>query len=227
MIATKKDLKRVQKIREEKGKYEAFIEASKVIHEWAQKKLTITGSNFKVEGLENIPDENCIFIANHQSDFDIALFLALLKKPHTFLYKKEMRKVPILVDWLDLIDGSIIDRESARNTMSEILKAIDNAKNGFSIVIFPEGTRSKSKKMAEFKDGAFKVAFKSKKPIVPVVINGTYKILEQNKMAIKPADVTMKFLKPISTDNLKKGEDKEIIEKVHALIKQELDNIPN
>ena len=102
-----------------------------------------------------------VFVANHQSDFDIPLIAAYAGKPLGFVAKKEMKKVPIVRDWMEMIKCSFIDRDSARKSMEAILKAIETVKSGHSMVIYPEGTRNKGYLELEFKAGSFKLATKS------------------------------------------------------------------
>ena len=177
-----------------------------VASRWALANVKRSGARFHVEGIENIPtDKAVVFISNHQGDFDIAAFLAYIPVPHGYVAKIEMMKVPVLRDWMKNMRCVFIDRGSIRQTAGALLKGVETLKNGHSLVLFPEGTRSKSEVMGEFKAASFKLATKAKVPIVPVSINGTFRIMEDNNRLIKPADVYVKIHPAIPTDNLEDG----------------------
>lgn len=165
---------------------------------WAMGRIKDSGSSIDIKGIENIPkSENVVFISNHQSDFDIAIFMAMIPKHKGFVAKIELDKIPILRKWLEYTDSVLIDRKNLRQSLDAINKAVEVVKNKHSMVIFPEGTRSKGDKMGEFKAGSFKLAIKSNAPIVPVSIDGSYKIKEKNKGFIRPANVDVYIHKPI------------------------------
>ncbi|HAV90286.1 MAG TPA: 1-acyl-sn-glycerol-3-phosphate acyltransferase, partial [Eubacterium sp.] len=111
-----------------------------------------------------------------------------------------------------------LDRSSAKAGLKTILQAIDYAKNGTSIFIFPEGTRSKDGTVAEFKAGSFKIAEKSGVPVIPVAFYNTESIFEKQKPYIKAAKVTMEYGDPIYIDELPKEEKKKVNEMARGAI---------
>jgi len=181
--------------------YDHYI--NKLVKDWALNCIRRSGARFHFEGMENIPkDEPVVMVSNHQGDFDIAVFLAYLPVPHGYIAKIEINKVPLLRDWMKLMRCVFIDRKNIRQTAKAVLEAVKILQNGQTLVLFPEGTRSKSAKLGEFKAASFKFATKAGVPVVPVSINGTYLIMEANKRLIKPADVYIKIHKPIPTKDL-------------------------
>ncbi|MFB0918041.1 MAG: lysophospholipid acyltransferase family protein [Clostridiaceae bacterium] len=222
LIGTVPELLKARGLVKEGKDKEAFLIGAKVGQRFGNAALKSTGGEFIVEGLENIPDENCVFIGNHQSDFDIALMLALANKPLGFVAKKEMKKVPILREWMEILKCSFMDRESPRKSMEAIVEAIDSVKKGYTLVIYPEGTRNKGYLDLEFKPGSFKLATKPGAVLVPVVVEGSYKLFEANNKRIKPAKVKLKFLEAINTKALSKEELEKLPSKVEALIKDEV-----
>jgi len=172
-----------------------------------------TGAHFQIEGMENVPrDEPVVFISNHQGNFDIAVFLAHLPVPHGYVAKIELLKAPMIRTWMKYMHCVFLDRNNMRQSAKAIIEGIKILQGGQSLVIFPEGTRSKSEKMGEFKAASFKLATKAKVPIVPVTINGTFRIMETEESAglfrnklirlIRPANVYVKIHPPIRTDGL-------------------------
>ncbi|MEG1003692.1 lysophospholipid acyltransferase family protein [Clostridium sp.] len=174
---------------------------------WAKFIMWISGAKVKVYGKENIPkDEAVLFVGNHQSNFDIPLLLSSIDVPRGFIAKKELESWPIISLWMKYINCVFMDRSNIRKSAEAIVQGIQTLKKGYSMVIFPEGTRSKGKPVADFKAGSFKLALKSKVKIVPVTINGSYKLLEANGGKIHGDNVEVYFHKPIDVTNLSKEE---------------------
>lgn len=201
----------------EKESCDALVEDT--IRRWATSLLKLAGAKITVIGKENLPGTPAVYIANHQGNFDIPILLTSLDKPHALISKMELGRLPFIKDWAALLECVFIDRSNARQSMTALGDAADNlASNGRSIIIFPEGTRSRNGDVGEFKGGAFRVATKANAIIVPIVIDGSYKLMEQNKMWIKPASVTVKILPPIETAGKTREEMKTLPEEVRQMI---------
>lgn len=167
--------------------------------------LVTTGSKVELRGLENIPDEAVLFVGNHRSDFDIVIAYAKTPKRLGFVAKDEMSKIPLLAQWMRLLDCTFLDRKDVKKGMQSILQGIENIKEGTSMWIFPEGTRysdTPANEVQEFKEGSFRMAQKAKCPVVPVAIYASDKIFEAQKPRIKAANIIMEFCKPIRIDEL-------------------------
>ncbi|MFQ9977760.1 lysophospholipid acyltransferase family protein [Clostridium cadaveris] len=190
---------------------------------WAKIQLKVSGAKINVHGLENIPkDIPVLFISNHQSNFDINLFMSLIDKPKGYISKIEMKKIPIISTWMKYIHCVFMDRSSLKKSAAAIIEGVNILKNGYSLVIFPEGTRSKGDAMGEFKAGSFKLATKAKVPIVPVTIKGSYKLMEANNNRIRPAEVDLYIHPMIETSTLTKEEEKQLHTTVENIIKSKL-----
>lgn len=212
-------LKRGDKIKQEQGQaaYDDYV--YDISTRWAYDRLKDSKATIHIHGEEKIPmDKTVLFVSNHQSDFDIAVFMALIKKNTGFVAKIEMAKVPFLRDWMKAIHCVFMDRKDMKQSVQTILEGIKLLKAGYTMVVFPEGTRSKSGAIGEFKAGSFKLATKPKVPIVPVTIDGTYKIMEGNHYIIKPATVDVTIHDPIDTSHLTKEEEAALPEQVKAII---------
>ncbi len=195
-----------------------------VTKKWAKAQLKISGAKVRVYGEENIPkDIPVVFMSNHQSNFDIPLLMVYVDKFKGFVAKTELKKVPILREWMKEINCVFMDRNDLRQSVKTIIDGIKLIKDGNSMVIFPEGTRSKGGPMGEFKGGSFKLATKPKVPIVPITIKGSAKLMEENGNKIKPGDVEI-FIHPmIDTAKLTKEEIDELPNKVKAMIGSKLE----
>lgn len=148
---------------------------------WGWAIVSTTGAKVNVSGRENIPKTRTICcIANHQSLFDIPLLIGWLGIPLGFIAKKELKKIPVLNGWISIIHSAFIDRSNSRSAIESINKGADNIRKGHPLVIFPEGTRSKSGTIAEFKAGSLKLPLSAEAVILPVTIKGTRMIYEAN-----------------------------------------------
>ncbi|MCJ7690983.1 MAG: 1-acyl-sn-glycerol-3-phosphate acyltransferase [Clostridiaceae bacterium] len=207
-----------------KSPKEAEIYACKRAQNIAKYVLKVTKTSMEVSGIDNIPKENCVFVANHQAIFDGFALLAYIDKPFGFIAKKEIRKIPLVSGWLKSIGSIYIDRKSPRQSIKTIGEAVEKINRGYSIMIFPEGTRSLKSKMNPFKKGSMRLAIKSKVAIVPITIDGTYNVLEVGKK-VTGNKVKMVIHKPIYVNTLCKEEQQDLAQYVQNIIEQELNNI--
>jgi 1-acyl-sn-glycerol-3-phosphate acyltransferases len=195
---------------------------NRAVTRWAKSLVKLTGSNIKITGEENIPDGPVVFIGNHQGNFDVPIFLGLINKPKAFIAKIETAKLPLVSTWMRYMRCVFMDRNDIRQSLKAMKEGIENIKEGYSLVIFPEGTRSRGDEMGEFKAGSFKLAVKSGVPIVPVTTRGSYKIMEQNGFIIKPADVEVIISEPIYTKGMCREEIETLPDRVKSIIQEKL-----
>lgn len=148
---------------------------------WAENTASALRINFEIIGEENIPESGPLMVySNHQGLADILAIYYLFRNHFQigFISKEEWRKMPILSKAIEYTRSIFLDRENSRAA----IKAIEEAKNlldqGFNLAIYPEGTRARCNKPGEFKMAAFKFAEKAGVPILPVTIDGSYKVFE-------------------------------------------------
>jgi 1-acyl-sn-glycerol-3-phosphate acyltransferase len=206
---------------QKKSPKEAEIYAYKRAQSIAKYVLKVTKTKMEVSGIQNIPKDNCIFVANHQAIFDGFALLAYIDKPFGFIAKKEIRKIPLVNGWLKSIGSIYIDRKSPRQSIKTIEEAVDKIKGGYSIMVFPEGTRSLKSTMNSFKKGSMRLAIKSDVAIVPITIDGTYNVLEVGRKVIGNK-VKMVVHKPIYVNSLCKEEQRDLAQYVQNIIEEEL-----
>lgn len=189
------------------------------VKKWVSSLLKIAGVTVTLQGLQNIPkDKTVLFVSNHQGNFDIPILLSCIPSPPALLSKIEVKKLPLIRTWMSHLECVFVQRDNPRQAVSAMNDAVKVLENGRSMIIFPEGTRSRGDELGEFKAGSFRIAAKAKTPIVPIVIDGSYKIMEANKMWIKPANVTVKILPMVEIANLSKDEIKDLPEKIRSII---------
>lgn len=189
---------------------------------WAKSLVSITGSSIKVIGEEKIPSGPVLFVSNHQGNFDVPILIGFLHKPIGFISKEEVKKIPFIPRWMEAMNCVFIDRKDRRKAIQSIREGIATLREGHSLVIFPEGTRSKGDVMGEFKKGGLKLAIESRVPVVPVTISGSYKIMEQSKFGFQPANVTVTISDPIYIPAEGKVDGNELGIEVQARIKEHL-----
>lgn len=205
-------------------KKDRIEESNALIHKytsfWAKSLLKIAGAKVDVKGLENIPkDKTVLFIGNHQGNFDIPIYLSQMPVLIGFVAKIELEKLPLIKTWMTHMKCVFMDRSSLRKSSEAIIHGIKNLKAGYNMVIFPEGTRSRGDKPGEFKAGSFKLATKSKAAIIPVTMNGSYKIMEHgNGPWIRPANIELIIHPIIETSSLTKEELDALPSKVEEII---------
>ena len=190
---------------------------------WARLLLSIAGGRVEISGLENLPaGGGVLFVANHQGAFDIPLLLGYVPGLKGFVSKKENSRLPIVGIWMKLLHCIILDRRDLRQSARAIARGISDLQTGRSLVVFPEGTRSKSAKMNRFKEGSFKLATRSGAPIVPLTIDGSYRLLEGNRGRITPGKVHLHIHPPIRLQDLSAAEKSTLTEKVQRIIASKL-----
>lgn len=176
--------------------------------------LFLSGCKLTVIGEEHVPkDEAVLYIGNHRSFFDVVITYVRCPGLTGYLAKKEIEKVPFLSTWMRYLYCLFLDRKDIKQGLKTILTAIDHVKQGISIFIFPEGTRSTGADQAEllpFHEGSFKVATKTDCLIVPVALTNTSQILEDHFPFIKSTQVTLEYGKPFRPSELSK-EDRKVI----------------
>jgi 1-acyl-sn-glycerol-3-phosphate acyltransferase len=141
---------------------------------WSHYCIFMTGAKLKISGRENIPKDNiyCV-VSNHQGMFDIPILMAIFPWTLGFIAKKELIYFPILNFWMMAVGCIFLDRKRTKSAVSVFKKGAQLLRSAHPIAIFPEGTRSKGKAVAEFKSGALKLAQKAQVPIIPVSIDGS------------------------------------------------------
>lgn len=204
-------------LRKFKGIDAATEYSGRVLYYWSKFTVNIIGIDLEIIGKDNIPKEPCVFIGNHTSILDIPVLAYSAERSIGFIAKSELLKAPFIGYWLKRGSSVALDRDNPRDAIRVINEGVTNIKNGLSMAIFPEGTRSKDGKVMEFKKGSLKLATKAKAPIVPVTIDGAYKSYEKDKK-FQPSKIVITFGKAIPTDTLSREEEKLLTDKVRDIV---------
>ena len=211
---------RIFKLQKKKRRYISYLAGV-----WARSLIWVAGGKVTITGKKNIPGHNSIcYVSNHQSGLDIPLIMGYISKTVGFIAKKELRYIPILGTWMKEAGCVFINRSSFRDSIVVIKKGVENIQQGYPMVIFPEGTRSRSNKMRPFKSGSLKLAVRSKASIVPITIEGSYKLREEHGGFITPASVKLTVHPPIDAASLEDDDTKKLADRLWKTINSALVN---
>ena len=170
---------------------------------WARQMFWIGGVKLELRGWENLPEairserQPVIFMSNHESNLDPPVLISALPVPAVYISKKELKWVP-LVGWAAGLGGTIfIDRGRRERALHGIKQAAAQIREGKTVVIFPEGTRTRTGRLGPFKKGGFAMALDAGVPIVPLATVGGFKALPPGSLRLRPGRYTILVGKPV------------------------------
>jgi 1-acyl-sn-glycerol-3-phosphate acyltransferase len=194
-----------------------------ITHIWGMMLVKSVGIKLEIHGRENLePNRPVIYAANHQSAFDIFVLLAVLP-PVKFLAKIELFAIPLFGTALARAGSLPVDRSNRQAAVRSIDQAAQAVREGSSIIIFPEGTRSPTKEMLEFKKGGFVLAIKSGQPIVPISISGAGAVLPRGWGRVHRGPIKVVIDRPIPTDTYKRKNKDELMTLLREVIARNYD----
>lgn len=202
--------------------------AHKVANLWARMLLWLTSTRVNVIGRENVlVGKPQIFMANHQSDFDILIVMAHIPGQFRWIAKKELFKIPIFGKAMRSAGYIEIDRQNHEKAMKSLDEAAQKIREGKSVVTFPEGTRSKDRTIKPFKQGLFHLAIKAGVPIVPISIIGAHEIMPKRTLKFRPGKITMIIDRPVDVSGYTIETRGELIERVRGIIVRNFESVRN
>jgi 1-acyl-sn-glycerol-3-phosphate acyltransferase len=184
-------------------------------------------ARIRVHGVQHVrPDQPYVYMANHSSLIDTPALFAYLPHPFRIMAKRELFYVPFMGWHLWTAGHFPIDRRNARKTVASLRRVIEGVRNGRSLAVFPEGTRTPDGRLQAFQSGVFKIAVKAGVPIVPVTIRGTFELLPKTTLAPRPGRVDVMLGEPIDTTDYNDKRLDDLIARTKAVIQQTLDADP-
>jgi len=191
----------------------------KIANLWARMLLWLTSTRVEVIGRENVlMNRPQIFMANHQSDFDILIVLAHIPGQFRWIAKKELFKIPIFGKAMRNAGYIEIDRQNHEKALRSLDEAAQKIREGKSVVTFPEGTRSRDGKIRPFKQGMFHLAIRSGVPIVPISIIGAGEIMPKRTLKVRPGRITLVIDRPVDVSGYTLETRGELIERIRDII---------
>lgn len=186
---------------------------------WSRLTCWLALCRVKTSGHENLdPRQSYVFVANHQSAFDIFLVYGFLNQNIKWMQKQSLRKIPFVGFASEKAGHVFVDSSNPAARAASIKKAKEQIVEGVSMVIFPEGARSRSGKLGRFKRGAYYMAHNMKLPVVPLTINGAYDVLKRDGFRLRPGKMELVIHRPIPTDSFTEAEISGLIEETGETI---------
>lgn len=193
---------------------------------WAKVILRVCGVKVRTEGFENIKkDEPRIFMANHTSYFDIFALLSTLPVDFKFIVKQELMRLPIFGLAMRRAGYIGIERDDPRKALKSMQVAAERIRNGASVLIFPEGTRSEDGRLQSFKPGGFHLAIRSSCDIVPVAITGSRDIVPKGSLRIRKGTIRVVVGREIPLKGQTKKNMGQVMERVRNAMSAQLSRI--
>ncbi|NLJ00471.1 MAG: 1-acyl-sn-glycerol-3-phosphate acyltransferase [Bacteroidales bacterium] len=191
---------------------------------WSRLTCWLALCRIKTRGHEHLdPKQSYVFVANHQGAFDIFLVYGFLKQTVVWMQKQSLRKIPFVGYASEKAGHVFVDNSSVTSRATTIENAKKKISKGVSMVIFPEGARTRTGKMGRFKRGAFYLAKDMELPIVPLTINGPFDVLKRNTLKLKPGQkMELVIHPPIATKNLTQTEMEKLMDHARDIIHSEL-----
>ncbi len=200
-----------------------FKESADFVHYYTSKMgrfiLWVSGVRVDVQGLENVdPKRAQLILPNHQGSFDVWALMGFFPVPFRWLMKKELFHIPIMGPAMKKGGYMGVDRRNRHQALSDMECVLTTLREGSSVIIFPEGTRSRDGKVGEFKRGAFKLAYKSGVQILPISISGSFDIMQKGSWLLYPHPIKMVIHKPIEVAELDMAARRQLPEQVRQQV---------
>jgi 1-acyl-sn-glycerol-3-phosphate acyltransferase len=185
--------------------------------------LGLSGVRVKLVGREHaFSRPTAVFVSNHVSNLDApALFMVLPRI--AVILKKELSRIPLLGYIMHLGGFIYVDRTRADSRHQALANAVAALRGGLSLLIFPEGTRSRDGRMLPFRPGPFTMAIESQRPIVPISVHGTRELMRKGSLAIKPGRIAVVFHAAIDTEGMTSADSSALMERTRIAIQSALD----
>ena len=185
---------------------------------WSKLACIVSLCPVKIKGKEKLnKQQSYIFAANHQGAYDIFLMFGYLGQPIKWVMKQSLRNIPLLGKACESAGFIFVDNSSPQAAARTVTLAEKRLKDGASIAIFPEGSRSKTGQLGKFKKGAYQMALDLRLPIVPVTINGTFEVMRTGTFLLNPHRIELIIHNPIPAVDIEVNNIREAAPKIKEL----------
>ena len=194
----------------------------RILQTWSRLFLEIPPIELSVEGVDHVDlSQRYVVVSNHVSNFDIPVLFRSIPTPIRFLAKKELYKIPLFGPGMDAAGIVKVDRSGARSAREAISTAArETYRRGYSLLVFAEGTRSRTGEMGGFHKGAARLALDNGANLLPVVIAGTYDVNPPGSIFIYPGRVRVRILEPIDISEYTVSDITELTNSLHDQMQQ-------
>jgi 1-acyl-sn-glycerol-3-phosphate acyltransferase len=204
-----------------------LVTKSATLMYWTGVKMVVyvtrlAGEKVTVHGRENIPPGVCLFAANHTSNADAPAIVGAIPRRIAILGRKSLFDIPVVGTAFRLAKFVPVDREDRDAALASVQEAVKYIREGFSFLVYPEGTRSPDGRLRRFKKGSFVIAIEAGIPIVPVACAGAHRIMKKNSLIVRPGKGTVRFGKPIEASGYNIDQRDELAQRVHDAVAAEL-----
>ncbi len=188
---------------------------------WAWAVAKGMGLTFSLHGADRIvPGTSYIITPNHQSNADILALVLTLPMPFRWVIKKELLKIPLFGGAVRATGAVALDRSDKSQSVKSLREGAGKLRDGWSILIYPEGTRSPDGKLQSFKKGAFMLAVQTSIPILPVTCNGAFQVLPKKSLLIRPGHITVTVGEPVPCDGTTEKDVPELMERTRREVEK-------
>lgn len=194
---------------------------------WSKDNLWLSRTRVVIQGIENVdPHKPCFYVANHSGLHDILALAACLPFQFRWVAKKSLFKVPFM-GWHMRRSGYIaIDRDNPREAVKEIMAASEIILGGIHAIAFPEGTRSRTGELGKFYSGAFALALRTGVPLVPITIEGSYRVIMPKTLQVNPGNIIrIRVGRPIDPSTFKRNEKNRLRDEVFQIMHRNLEEL--
>ncbi|HZH41456.1 MAG TPA: lysophospholipid acyltransferase family protein [Gemmatimonadales bacterium] len=188
-------------------------------NDWSRQILWGAGTRLDVQGLERIPPGPVVYASNHSSMFDIWALAACLPGSTRFVAKAELGRIPLVGLAMKRAGHIMINRDVKAKAMESYAEAGEKIRSGFSPIVFPEGTRSRTGEMLPFKTTPFALAIAAQVPVVPVYVHNTFAILPKGAWRMRPMPIRIRIGDPVPTTGLALGDRSKLKDQVEAQVR--------
>ncbi len=191
---------------------------------WARMVSRSMGLTFSIEGTEKVvPGTSYIITSNHQGVADSLALTIMLPVRFRWTMKRALLRIPMFGWALSRTGGIALDRSKGSQAMSRMREGGGKLTQGWSVLVYVEGTRSRDGGLQPLKRGAFVMAANSGVSILPVTVNGSFKVLPRNTLTFRPGHITVTIDDPIETSGMTEEDVPELMEKTRAALERNLD----
>jgi 1-acyl-sn-glycerol-3-phosphate acyltransferase len=169
-----------------------------IVHRFARWALIVLGLRLEVEGLDRLPEDSCVVVANHASYLDGIVMKAAMPPRFSFVVKREASSMPVVGFLLRRIGSEFVDRHTDDGRRRDASRLLRKAERGHALVFFPEGTFDEVPGLKPFHAGAFVAAVRGELPVVPVVILGARRALPSGRLLVRPGQIRVEILEPLA-----------------------------